>query len=112
MEIVFKNKKLQKEYSQIKLLIRRHGERRAKLINRRLLELRAAATLAVMRTLPAARCHELVGNRRGKLSVDIDHPYRLIFEPNHGTVPLKEDGGLDWNKVTSIKIISIEDTHD
>ena len=29
------------------------------------------------------RLHELKGNRKGQLSFDLDHPYRLIFLPNH-----------------------------
>ena len=58
------------------------------------------------------RCHELTGGRKGQLSVDLEHPYRLIFIPNHEPIPRKPDGGLDWKLVTSIMIIGIEDTHE
>ena len=59
------------------------------------------------------RCHELTqGERKGHLSVDLDHPYRLIFIPNHNPVPKKPDGGLDWKQVTAITILGIEDTHE
>lgn len=81
------------------------------MIRRRLDELRAAETLAVMRTLPAARCHELRGDRKGQLSVDLDHPYRLLFEADE-PVPTREDGGLDWNRVVAIVVLGVEDTHD
>jgi len=60
-----------------------------------------------------SRCHELTGGRRaGQLSVDLDHPCRLIFEPDHDPIPLLADGGLDWSKVTAIRILGVEDTHD
>jgi proteic killer suppression protein len=51
------------------------------------------------------------GKRKGQLSVDLDHPYRLIFVVNHDPVPVLPDGGLDWSKVTAIKILGVEDTH-
>jgi len=63
-----------------------------------------------MRTLPGARCHELKGNRAGQLAVSLDHPGRLIFEPTK-PVPRREDGGLDWTRVTAIEVIEIVDYH-
>jgi proteic killer suppression protein len=54
----------------------------------------------------------LTGNRARQLSLDLDHPYRLIFEPAHNPIPRKDDGGLDWSKVTAIIIIGVEDTHE
>ena len=64
-----------------------------------------------MQTIPAARCHELTGNRKGQLAVRVSVNYRLIFEPNHEPVPAKADGGLDWEAVTAITILDIEDYH-
>lgn len=110
MKIAFDDRRLAKECSDYRRLVRRQGERRAKLIRRRLGQLRAAMTLTDLRYLPGARCHELTGDRAGQLSVDLDHPYRLIFvaaEP----VPTKADGGLGWNQVTAVIILGVEDTH-
>ena len=112
MDIVFGSTKLEKELNDTSLLRRRHGARRAQLIRRRLDELYAADTLAVLRSLPAARCHELKGDRAGQLSVDLDHPYRLIFKPSNNPIPKKPDGGLDWTRVTVVMIIGVEDTHE
>lgn len=111
MDIIFKDGKFAKQCHDLKHLIRRHGPQRARLIRRRLDELRAADALSIMRTLPGARCHELKGDRFGQFSVDLDHPYRLIFQPVNNPLPTKPDGGLDWSKVTSIEIIGVEDTH-
>ena len=95
-----------------KLAVRRLGPRRARLLRRRLDELKAMAVLDDMRHLPAPRCHELRGNLSGKLSVDLGHPYRLIFEPANEPLPTKADGGLDWSRVTAIRLLGIEDTHE
>ncbi len=38
------------------------------------------------------------------------HPYRLIIRSDHEETPRKPDGGLDWAKITQVKIIEIVDT--
>jgi len=111
VDIEFDAKKFEKEVNSSKLLVRRHGDRRAKLIRRRLDELHAAVTLEDVRNLPGPRCHELRGDRAGQLSVDLDHPYRLLFVPTE-PIPTKEDGGLDWARITAIIVLGIEDTHE
>lgn len=83
----------------------------ARKVNQRLKDLASADNLSVMRTIPAARCHELTGNRKGELAVDISGNSRLIFIPNHDPLPIKNDGGLYWEGVTKIQIIDIEDYH-
>ncbi len=90
---------------------KRFGTKRTKLLKRRLSELAAATVLEDLRNLPQARCHELKGQHKGYLSVDLDHPYRLIFEPANNPTPKKSDGGLDWTKINEIRIVSVEDTH-
>jgi plasmid maintenance system killer protein len=98
-------------FNDSKALVRQHNVARAKLIRRRLDELRAATSLEVMRKLPG-RCHELKGDRATQLSLDLDGPYRLILYPAHDPIPRKADGGLDWTKVTAIKVIEVTDTHE
>ena len=111
MDITFANNKLEKEFNTDKLLVRRHGPRRAKLIKQRMVQLRAVQVLKDLRALPQVRCHELTGDRAGQLSLDLDHPYRLIIEPAQSPIPRKPDGGLDWNRVTVVMIVGVEDTH-
>lgn len=110
MEIEFKTSKLHKECCSKKEATRVWGPDNGSRLMRRLDDLRAASTLAAMRNLPG-RCHELIGDKKGQLSLDVKHPLRLMFEPigegNH-----KPEGGLDWIKVTAVRILGIEDTHD
>ena len=110
MIISFDDGKFAREVNDSRQLVRAYGERRAKLIRRRLDEMRAADSLADLRNLPGPRCHELRGDRKGQLSVDLEHPYRLLFvaaEP----VPYRDDGGLDWSRVEAVIILGVEDTH-
>jgi len=110
VEVGFKTRKLKKQLTNPKELVKTFG-RLARKINQRIKELADADTLAIMRTLPAARCHELSGDREGELAVDVSGNYRLIFEPDHDPVPKKEDGGLDWQEVIKIQINEIYDYH-
>jgi plasmid maintenance system killer protein len=112
VDILFQTSKLVKEFNTEQLLVRRHGPRRAQLIQRRLIQLRAANVLEDLRKLPQVRCHELTGNRAGQLSLDLDHPYRLICEPANDPIPQKPDGGLDWTRVTTVVVLGVEDTHE
>jgi proteic killer suppression protein len=114
MDISFKNKKLAKSFNEGPQLLKIHGKLRAKKIQIRMKELRAAESLMDFwpPKSPPGRCHELTkGKRSGQLSVDLDHPYRLIFIPDHDPAPRREDGGLDWSQITVIKILGVEDTH-
>ena len=112
MDILFADNKLEKECNDFRRLQKAHGEKRAKRIRQRLDELRAADALCDISHLPPPRMHQLVGNREGQFSVDLDHPYRLIFIVANEPVPLKVDGGIDLSKVTIILIIGVEDTHE
>ena len=111
MQIGFASKKVAKLCNSQKEMRAKLGPRDAQRLAQRLAELHAAATLDEMRHLPGARCHELTGDRKGQLAVDLVHPKRLVFEPDHNPVPTKPDGGLDWNAVTQIVIVEMVDYH-
>ena len=110
VNIVFKNNKLRKLCSEGVAITRKWGAVQAKRLRQRLDDLHAAPNLDVMRMLPG-RCHELTGTQSGQLSLDLEHPYRLVFEPANDPVPAKPDGGLDWKSVTAVRILKVEDTH-
>ena len=103
---------MQKTCSSEKEMKREWGAPLAKKLQQRLMELKAADTLDDISRLPPARCHELKGDRKGELSVDVTHPYRLIFKPDHDPAPCKPDGGLEWTKVTKVLVLEVVDTHE
>lgn len=111
MDITFRTKKIAKTCNDGKEAIATLGPEQARRLRQRLDDLRAANSLQVMASLPG-RTHELKGDRKGQLSMDLKHPYRLIFVPAANPVPSKEDGGLDWAKVRAVEILEITDTHD
>ncbi|MFH0990995.1 MAG: killer suppression protein HigA [bacterium] len=84
---------------------------RAKKVSQRLKELKAGSTLAVMKTIPAANCHPLSADREDQFAVDVSANFRMIIEPYHDPLPRKEDGSLDCDNVTSIKILEVTDYH-
>jgi plasmid maintenance system killer protein len=111
MKVFFRSNKLQKTCNTEKAMLVQMGEKRTRKLKQRLMELQAADNLQQIPKVPPPRCHELSGDRKGQLSVDLDHPYRLIFIPADDPVPTKNDGGLDWTRVTAVEILEIADTH-
>jgi len=111
VEISFKSKKLQKTCNSDKELLKEYGKTCARKFRARLDDLNAAPNLEVFRNLPG-RCHELKGDRKGQLSLDLEHPLRLIFEPSGEGIQTKDDGGLDWKSVKAVVILGVEDTHE
>ncbi|MFH0823813.1 MAG: type II toxin-antitoxin system RelE/ParE family toxin [Pseudomonadota bacterium] len=90
---------------------REYGSERAGKIRTRLDLLRAAANLAQVPASSPTRRHELKGNLKGRYAVDLTGNYRLVFEPNHEPIPVKDDGGIDLRAVTAIRVLSVEDYH-
>lgn len=111
MQVSFQTSADQKLFSDFNNLRKKFGQEQANLIQRRLSQLLDANTLDDLRKLPQVRCHELSQNRAGQLSVDLKHPYRLIFRPDHEPIPQKATGGLDWSQVTAVLIVEVVDTH-
>ncbi len=113
MIITFATRKLQKQLNEGKAMIKVHGPKRAKKLMIVMVSLRAVPNLGVFAPpySPPNRCHELTGNLKGVLSVDLDHPYRLLFKPINAPLPMRDEGGLDWSNVTEIEIQGVEDTH-
>jgi plasmid maintenance system killer protein len=111
VEITFINTKLAKELTDEKTILRNYGPDNGRRICQRLDDLRAAENLETLRFLPQLRAHELTGDRAGQISVDVKHPRRLLLATDHSETPRKPDGGLDWQKITKVKILAIIDTH-
>jgi len=111
MEVFFQTKKLQKNCSSEKAMRAVWGQKMAEKIALRLSQLEAADNLEVIARSGLGRFHEEKGDLKGQLSLDLVHPQRLLFQPNHDPVPCKEDGGLDLAAVTSVLILAITDPH-
>ena len=110
MEIIFKEKKLERIANNDRRLFKELGTIRAKKLRLRLSQLKTATTLEEVRYLPG-NYHELKDNRKGQWACDLDQPYRLIFTPQESPIPLNEDGQYIWIEITAIEIIEIINYH-
>lgn len=88
---------------------RRWGLACAKLVRRRLVQLSAAETLAVLELVRPTCLRPLDGARRGQFAVSALAPISLIFSPEHDPVPSLPDGRVDLDEVTAIRILAIAD---
>ena len=111
MDIAFRTRKLAKTFNSAVALQRTYGARMARVIMVRLATLRAARNLALVPTSRPERMHLLRGDRHDQYAVDLVHPRRLVFEPDHTLLPRSEDGGIDAEQVTAIVIVEVVDYH-
>lgn len=110
MDISFADNKLRNYANNSNQAIKKLGQRRAALYKQRLDDLYDASTLEDVRYLPG-KYHELKGNRKGQWACDLDHPYRLIFEPHENPIPINESGQYIWLEIKGVEIIEIVDYH-
>src|SRR5438094_3896192 len=91
----------------------RYGVPMAKKILLRLTALRAAESLGDFWPPKSGpeRCHELIGELAGTFSVDVNQPYRLLFQPTSKPAEDEAEEQQRWKSITSIDITAIEDTH-
>lgn len=111
MDIAFRTRKLEKDFNGAVALQKTYGARMARVIMMRMAVLRAARNLGLVPTTPPERRHQLVGDRDEQFAVDLVQPYRLVFQADHEPVPRKDDGGIDTEQVTAIRILDVVDYH-
>src|SRR5256885_187547 len=90
MELYISDKDLRRAAEDEAFCRRRYGAEMAKKLALRLVALRAAKSLGVFWPPMSGpeRCHELKGELKGVFTVDLRHPYRLLFRPIETTPPL------------------------
>lgn len=110
MVITFDTDALREACNNDKVAKKKYGAPNQKQLRKRLDDLAAADTLAVIGTI--GNCHELVANWAGHLALNLAGGTRLIFRPTQQPPPAKPDGGLDWTQVRAVTIAAIEDYHD
>ena len=109
MQIAYASKTIQRLCEEDKHQRKQLGEQRAKRLKNRLAELRAVENVSQLRL---GRPHALTADRAGQYSVDLDGPMRLLFEPTDQPPPTLPSGGIDWQQVSSVRLLEIGDTHD
>ncbi len=111
MEISFQSHRLERRFISERQLRRAYGPQMARAILARVRTLSGAGSLEMIPRTPPERLHQLEGQRQFQFTVDLTQPYRLVFRPANDPVPLREDGGIDLERVTEITIIGVIDYH-
>lgn len=109
MEIEFATLELQNLCETEKIMRKKFGNACAIKLKARIADIQAATYVS---ELVCGKPHPLKYKRLGQFSISISGALRLIFECNNSPIPMTNDSAVDWNKVSSVKIISIEDYHE
>lgn len=114
MEIHVSNNRLRASLATDAIRTRRYGRAMRRKLGVRLGALHAAESLADFWPPNSGpeRCHELKGELAGLFSIDLQHPYRLLFRSIEANRPVnRADEQQRWKTITVIDIVAIEDTH-
>ncbi len=110
MEIIFADKKLKKYANDNRTSIKKLGDKRATLYQKRLEDIADAQSFADLEHLPG-RFHQLKDDRADQWACDLDHPNRLIFMPGEDPIPKNEDGRQLVSEIKIVEILEITDYH-
>lgn len=88
LQISFKNKKIEKICTDTSYARKKHGIDMANKIHQRINEIKASNDVENMLKFGIGRCHELKGDRSREYSVDLVHPYRLIFSVKRNEIQI------------------------
>lgn len=111
MDIEFKATKLEKLCSSLAAATKKWGDKKSHKLIQRLTELRNVDNMSEISYLPPQRLHSVDNIRRGCWAVRVEGGLRVVFKPNNVPLPKLPDGGVDKSKVTSVKIMAVEDYH-
>lgn len=106
MDIIFKDKELEKCAESIKYGTKKMGALRYRQFTKRIQDLVDTESLEDLRYAPG-HFHELTADRKGQISCSVEQPYRLIIKP----VSVDVENGFNWSDVYSVEIIEIVNYH-
>ncbi|WP_329133223.1 hypothetical protein OG552_15315 [Streptomyces sp. NBC_01476] len=109
MRVDFANARLRDTCATDKAMVRAFGPVRARRLQLRLQHLRVAESLAELREL-GGHPHELTGDRKGAIAVNLDGPYRLIMRPLDASGDVIAPP-IDWGAVEAVVIDDVVDYH-
>lgn len=109
MEVMFDDPKLQRLAEDNSKLVRKFGDRCARVIRRRLVELRAVERVTDLKEHPG-RWHGLDADRFECWAADLVHPLRIVIRPTP-PVPRNDNGGVEWDSVRSVTVVEFVNYH-
>ncbi len=98
IELKYRDKKLQQQCENYGKAKKELGKLRAEKLHQRINEMESIPNINIMISTRLGRCHRLSGDRKDQYAVDLDHPFRLIFE-------------LFDDKIEIVELLEIVDYH-
>lgn len=86
MHVIFNNNEIEKICTNPDYAKKKYGKNMAYKIFERINFMISTKDVETMIRIRYGRCHKLKGDREGQYSLDLVHPYRLIFESYDGYV--------------------------
>lgn len=120
MQVGTRDRGLKKALEDDREATKRYGIQMAKQIKKRIAALSAADSLADFWPPNSGpeRCHELKGGMAGIYSMDLNQPFRLLFKPSEQASESTSQGensdvdeNAKWQKIRTVEIMEIRDTH-
>jgi len=111
VDILFGSRNLEQLCHDDKFATRRLGAPSARKLRARLDDLLAAASLYHAPKLPG-RFHALAADRKGQFAFHLHEGCRLVIEPANEPLPRRDDGSLDLQRITAVRVVYIGDYHD
>lgn len=105
MELEFKSSKIKKQCEDPSVAQKDFGAKIGLKLAQRVRELEAAICLQDVKCIKPARLHRLEGKRQHQYAVDLEHPFRLVFEPYL-------DEGVEIFELSKINVVKIEEVLD
>lgn len=79
MDVIFRTKKLENEYTHSDRAVKAYGSAVARKYIQRVNIIKQVRSIDELMQLPALRCHPLKGDRQGQYAIKLTGFYRLIF---------------------------------
>ena len=109
VDIIFKDDALERLCTEERVAKKKLGTKSAKKLLARLADLMAAERMI---DVVFGRPHQLKGDLAGCMAFDLDKGCRLVVEVANDPVPARDDGGIDWACVDTVRVVFIGDYHD
>ena len=104
MELAFATRFIREICENESTATREFGKEVTGKLKRRLADLRAATAVE---DLVVGHPREIDARGFGRFAIDLCEGYYIVFAANHADIPMVESGGVNWSKVSRVKILKI-----
>ncbi len=104
MELAFATRFVREICESESTVTRKFGKGVTGKLKLRLADLRAATSV---KDLVVGRPREIEGRGHARFAIDLCEGYYMVFAANHANIPTVESGGVNWSKVSRVKILKI-----